>query len=72
MTTASAPDARRYLPWVVAIVLFMETLDTTIVNTAVPSMAQSLGGTIAYEAREPGMLARLSFTAAAPLEQAAQ
>jgi EmrB/QacA subfamily drug resistance transporter len=36
-------DAKRYLPWVVAIVMFMETLDTTIVNTAVPSMAASLG-----------------------------
>lgn len=35
-------DARRYLPWVVAIVLFMETLDTTIVNTAIPAMAASL------------------------------
>lgn len=34
--------ARRYLPWVVAIVMFMETLDTTIVNTAVPAMAASL------------------------------
>jgi EmrB/QacA subfamily drug resistance transporter len=38
----SAAEARRYLPWVVAIVLFMETLDTTIVNTAVPAMAASL------------------------------
>jgi EmrB/QacA subfamily drug resistance transporter len=38
----SAVDAKRYLPWVVAIVMFMETLDTTIVNTAVPSMAASL------------------------------
>jgi len=36
-------NSRRYLPWVVAIVMFMETLDTTIVNTAVPSMAASLG-----------------------------
>jgi EmrB/QacA subfamily drug resistance transporter len=35
-------DAKRYLPWVVATVLFMETLDTTIVNTAVPTMAASL------------------------------
>ena len=34
--------AKRYLPWVVAIVMFMETLDTTIVNTAVPAMAASL------------------------------
>src|SRR5436190_3599721 len=43
MTPPAASDAKRYLPWVVAIVLFMETLDTTIVNTAVPSMAASLG-----------------------------
>ena len=31
-----------YLPWVVAVALFMEQLDTTIVNTAVPAMAESL------------------------------
>lgn len=29
--------------WLVAIGLFMQTLDTTIVNTALPAMAQSLG-----------------------------
>ncbi|HSH91480.1 MAG TPA: DHA2 family efflux MFS transporter permease subunit [Ramlibacter sp.] len=40
--TGSPADAKRYLPWVVAVVLFMETLDTTIVNTAVPSIAASL------------------------------
>ncbi len=34
--------AKRYLPWVVAIVMFMETLDATIVNTAVPVMAASM------------------------------
>ena len=31
------------LLWLVAIGFFMETLDSTIVNTALPSMAQSLG-----------------------------
>jgi EmrB/QacA subfamily drug resistance transporter len=38
------PDAtvKRYLPWVVATALFMEQLDSTIVNTAVPAMAASL------------------------------
>ncbi|MBX7147066.1 MAG: MFS transporter [Alphaproteobacteria bacterium] len=36
---------KRYLPWVVATALFMEQLDTTIVNTAVPSMAASLSVT---------------------------
>jgi EmrB/QacA subfamily drug resistance transporter len=33
---------KKYLPWVVATALFMEQLDSTIVNTAVPSMAASL------------------------------
>ena len=33
---------KRYLPWVVATALFMEQLDSTIVNTAVPVMAASL------------------------------
>ncbi|HAL40675.1 MAG TPA: MFS transporter [Polaromonas sp.] len=33
---------KRYLPWVVATTLFMEQLDSTIVNTAVPSIAASL------------------------------
>src|ERR1700692_3190173 len=36
-------SAKRYLPWVVATALFMEQLDSTIVNTAIPSMASSLG-----------------------------
>src|SRR5437667_11785863 len=43
--TAPASDAaavKRYLPWVVATALFMEQLDSTIVNTAIPSMAVSL------------------------------
>jgi MFS family permease len=31
-----------YLPWVVACALFMEQLDSTIINTAVPAMAASL------------------------------
>ncbi|MBP1208366.1 EmrB/QacA subfamily drug resistance transporter [Duganella sp. 1411] len=34
--------AKRYLPWVVATALLMEQLDSTIVNTAIPSMAVSL------------------------------
>jgi len=36
------PNIKRYLPWVVATALFMEQLDSTIVNTAVPAMAASL------------------------------
>jgi MFS family permease len=37
-----SPTVKRFLPWVVALALFMEQLDSTIVNTAVPSMAASL------------------------------
>ncbi len=33
---------KRYVPWVVATALFMEQLDSTIINTAVPAMAESL------------------------------
>lgn len=42
MSNAPSSAVQRYLPWLVGVVLFMETLDSTIVNTAVPSMAQSL------------------------------
>lgn len=40
--TADHHAIKRYLPWVVAVALFMEQLDSTIVNTAVPAMAESL------------------------------
>jgi EmrB/QacA subfamily drug resistance transporter len=40
---AAAPSAFRYLPWLAAIALFMENLDATIINTAVPTMSASLG-----------------------------
>lgn len=33
---------RRFLPWVVALAFFMQTLDTTILNTALPGMARDL------------------------------
>ena len=42
MTPPDPADAKRYLPWVVATVMFMETLDATIVNTAIPAMAAGL------------------------------
>ena len=45
---AALPDiatVKRYLPWVVASALFMEQLDSTIINTAVPTMAESLNVT---------------------------
>ena len=35
-------NVKSYLPWLVATALFMEQLDATIVNTAVPSIAASL------------------------------
>jgi EmrB/QacA subfamily drug resistance transporter len=40
MTDASA--VKTWLPWVVATALFMEQLDATIVNTAIPSIAATL------------------------------
>src|SRR5690606_2577951 len=33
---------KRYLPWLVAIALFMEHLNATILNTAIPAIAASL------------------------------
>ncbi len=37
------PDAtRRLLPWMIAVAFFMESLDTTILNTAVPTIAAAL------------------------------
>jgi EmrB/QacA subfamily drug resistance transporter len=41
----SNSTAKTYLPWLVATALFMEQLDATIVNTAVPSIAASFGVT---------------------------
>ena len=46
MTTLRTDEAiaqtKRYMPWLVAVSLFMENLDATIVNTAVPTMAANL------------------------------
>jgi EmrB/QacA subfamily drug resistance transporter len=46
MTTSAPPAPReaskRMLPWLVAVAFFMESLDTTILNTAVPSIARAL------------------------------
>jgi EmrB/QacA subfamily drug resistance transporter len=43
-TTAPSPQisSKRILPWLVAIAFFMESLDTTILNTAVPAIAAAL------------------------------
>src|ERR1700722_8053260 len=40
---AVSAAAKRLLPWLVAVALFMESLDTTILNTAVPTIASALG-----------------------------
>jgi MFS family permease len=47
-SVVSAPPAapgesvKRLLPWLVAVAFFMESLDTTILNTAVPAIAKAL------------------------------
>ena len=39
-----APESsRRLLPWLIAVAFFMESLDTTILNTGVPTIAAALG-----------------------------
>ena len=47
MTTAASPSTsiKRVLPWLVAVAFFMESLDTTILNTAVPVISHALGVT---------------------------
>jgi hypothetical protein len=43
----SLPDpsaaSKRLRPWLVAVAFFMESLDTTILNTAVPTISSALG-----------------------------
>ena len=41
-TPALTVSAKRVLPWLVAVAFFMESLDTTILNTALPAMASAL------------------------------
>ena len=38
---ASAQSTKRILPWLVAVAFFMEMLDTTILNTALPDDRES-------------------------------
>lgn len=38
-----AEAVQRLLPWLVSVAFFMEALDTTVLNTAMPSMAAELG-----------------------------
>jgi len=39
---ALSQASKRLLPWLVAVALFMESLDTTILNTAVPAISHAL------------------------------
>jgi len=41
----SLDAVKRLLPWLVAVAFFMESLDTTILNTAVPAIARALAVT---------------------------
>jgi EmrB/QacA subfamily drug resistance transporter len=36
------PSSKQLLPWLVAVAFFMESLDTTILNTAIPAIAAAL------------------------------
>src|SRR5712692_3174048 len=38
----ASKSGKRLLPWLVAVAFFMESLDTTILNTAVPTIAAAL------------------------------
>ena len=42
VSEAPSPASRRLLPWLVAVAFFMESLDTTILNTAVPAISAAL------------------------------
>jgi len=41
--TSPSQSIKRLLPWLVAVAFFMESVDTTILNTAVPTIAKALG-----------------------------
>src|ERR1700674_1797134 len=40
--SAPTDSVKRLLPWLVAVAFFMESLDTTILNTAVPAIAAAI------------------------------
>jgi EmrB/QacA subfamily drug resistance transporter len=42
LTPQPAAASKRLLPWLVAVAFFMESLDTTILNTAVPAISTAL------------------------------
>jgi hypothetical protein len=43
LLTSILEAIKRFLPWLVAVAFFMQSLDTTILNTAVPAIAKALG-----------------------------
>jgi EmrB/QacA subfamily drug resistance transporter len=42
MPNSPTASSKRLLPWLVAVAFFMESLDTTILNTAVPAISEAL------------------------------
>jgi EmrB/QacA subfamily drug resistance transporter len=42
LSATPQPASKRVLPWLVAVAFFMEALDTTVLNTAVPAIAHAL------------------------------
>src|SRR5215470_20267159 len=42
MSPVPSDAIKRLLPWLVAVAFFMQSLDTTILNTAVPAIAQAM------------------------------
>ena len=42
VTPQPAAASKRLLPWLVAVAFFMESLDTTILNTAVPAISAAM------------------------------
>jgi MFS family permease len=42
-SSSPSDSSKRLLPWLVAVAFFMESLDTTILNTAVPAISDALG-----------------------------
>jgi EmrB/QacA subfamily drug resistance transporter len=43
LSSEPSEASKRLLPWLVAVAFFMESLDTTILNTAVPAISTALG-----------------------------
>src|SRR6202165_3555460 len=42
VSSPQSASSKRLLPWLVAVAFFMESLDTTILNTAVPAISEAL------------------------------